>query len=190
MSNKLGNKIKNRKKPNDVIYTPKSVAKIMIEICNIKPDDKVLDPSKGAGVFYDNLPECSKDWCEIDKGRDFFDYNKEVTCIIGNAPYSLWDKWIDKTVELNPDRFCYIFGALNLTPKRLKKIFNKGYIVKKLHLFQVDWWFGSQYIVYFKKGNSIENILDVSDSFVCDICGKKCKRGRNGNSPNECSEKK
>ena len=187
MSNKVGNGIKNRKKSNDIIYTPKSIAELMIKYCNIQPYENVLDPSRGKGVFYNNLPLCNKDWCEITDNKDFFNYDKEVDVIVGNPPYSLWSKWIKKTLELNPDRFCYIFGALNLTTNRLKKIFNKGYIVKKIHILQVDWWFGISYIVLFEKGEPEKNILNISnDSYGCDICNSHCKRGRYGNDPNKC----
>ena len=58
---------------NDIIYTPKPVALIMIKLCKIKSGSKVLDPSKGGGVFYDNLPtNCIKDYCEISENKDFF----------------------------------------------------------------------------------------------------------------------
>ena len=63
--NKINNEIKYRQNANDVIYTPKPVAEVMIKMCNIQSDDKVLDCSKGGGVFYDNLPECDKSYCEI-----------------------------------------------------------------------------------------------------------------------------
>ena len=49
--NKIGNSILNRETANDVIYTPAPLAKVMIDLCDIKPNDKVLDPSKGGGVF-------------------------------------------------------------------------------------------------------------------------------------------
>ena len=166
MSNKIGNKIKYKKKPNDVIYTPKAVAELMISMCNIEPHEKVLDPSRGKGVFT---------------------YNKPVDVIVGNPPYSLWTKWLKKTLELNPNRFCYIFGAMNTTPKRLKSILDKGYIVKKMCVLQVDWWFGTQFILYFVKGDISENILEVAkETYSCDICNKHCYRGRYGNNPNEC----
>ena len=54
-------KVRNAQKPNDVIYTPLSVAKLMIDFCDIEPNHRVLDPSMGTGIFYDNFPECNKD---------------------------------------------------------------------------------------------------------------------------------
>ena len=73
--NKIGKirAIKERQTPNDVVYTPLSLAKILINMADIQPTDRVLDPCMGEGVFFDNLPECRKDWCEISELKDFFD---------------------------------------------------------------------------------------------------------------------
>ena len=194
--NKSANSIKNRKKANDVIFTPKPVAELMIDLCDIKPNDKVLDPSKGGGVFYDNLGECVKDYCEITEGIDFFKYDKEVDIIVGNPPYSLWTKWLEHTIKLNPKKFCYIFGVCNLTPLRLQNIFDAGYIVSKFHICMVDWWFSCSFLVVFEKGEKEDSIISFTHKrILCDVCGKRCKRGltttKNGvktkHDPNKCS---
>ena len=53
--------IKTRDKPNDVIHTPPSIAQIMINICELKNNDMVLDPSAGSNkVFYDLFPDFVK----------------------------------------------------------------------------------------------------------------------------------
>ena len=57
MNNKITTNIRYRTTKNDVIYTPKPVALLMIDMCDIKEGDKVLDPSRGGGVFFDNLPD-------------------------------------------------------------------------------------------------------------------------------------
>ena len=198
----MSNIVKNiglRQKANDVIYTPKPVAKLMIDLCDIQPSDRVLDPSRGGAVFYDNLPECIKDYCEITEDKDFFKYDKPVDIIVGNPPYSLWNKWLEHTIKLNPMKFCYIFGVYNLTPPRLQNIFDAGYIVSKFHICKVDWWFSPSFIVVFEKGNKEDSIISVTrERILCDICGKRCKRGRtttkNGietkHDPNKCSELK
>jgi type I restriction-modification system DNA methylase subunit len=85
------------KKPNDIIYTPQPIAQIMINMVDIQKDQKVLDPSKGAGIFYDNLPDCNKDWCELPE-RDFFENNEQYDIIVGNPPFSLWTKWLKHTL--------------------------------------------------------------------------------------------
>ncbi len=44
----------------------------MIKLCKTKKGSKVLDPSKGGWVFYDNLPtNCIKDYCEITENNFF-----------------------------------------------------------------------------------------------------------------------
>lgn len=186
MLNNVSNKIKQRKTANDKIYTPDIVALQMIKMCNITANMSVLDPSKGGGVFYDNLPECQKDYCEIDENKDFFNYNKKVDLIIGNPPYSLWDRWIEHTITLT-DKFCYIFGFLNLTNTRIQKLKKHGYNITQLHLFEVEWWFGRSFIVMFEKNK--ESIISTFDKTICcNICNTRCKRGKYGNSPNECSK--
>ena len=188
MSNKIGNTIKCRSKANDVIFNPKPVALKMIEMCNIEPTMSVLDCSKGGGVFYDNLPECNKSWCEIEEGVDFFNAHDKVDLVIGNPPYSLWDKWLDHTAKIT-DKFCYIFGFLNLTGRRVKKLFDLGFGITHIHLLEIDWWFGRSFIVIFEKNKP--SIMTVEPAPVlCDICNSKCKRGRNGNGINECSKSK
>ena len=173
-------KVRNAQKPNDVIYTPKSVAELMIDLCDIKPTDKVLDPSRGGGVFFNNLPECNKDYCEITEDKDFFKYDKEVDIIVGNPPYSLWTKWLQHTIKLNPNKFCYIFGVYNFTPPRLQKIFDAGYKLLKLHIIKINWWFSTSFICIFEKSDG-ENVITITAKPILCECGNnhhKCKRGR------------
>jgi len=183
----IGRGIKSRKYANDRIYTPEKVAKMMINMCEIEKDDKVLDPSRGGGVFYNNFPECDKDWCEIDEGIDFFDYDKEVDIVLGNPPYSLWTKWIRKTIELNPKKICYIFNIGNLTPYRIDELKKAGYGIKKLIFIKIDWWFSVSFLVLFEKDYKSENIINIRPLVMCEKCGKRCDRGRKGKSYNKCS---
>ena len=119
MNNKNGNKLK--KNSNDIIYTPRPVALKMIDMCDIKEGSTVLDPSRGGGIFYNNLPsKCVKDYCEITENKDFFEYNKNVDLIIGNPPYLLWDRWIEHTMKIT-NKFCYILGCFNLLMQELEK---------------------------------------------------------------------
>ena len=37
------------------VFTKKSVAQFMISLCEIRPDDYILDPCFGAGVFIEEL---------------------------------------------------------------------------------------------------------------------------------------
>lgn len=169
---------------NDIYYTPKPVAEKMIEMCEITPEMTVLDPCYGGGVFYENLPECHKEWCEIEKGKDFFQETKRYDLIIGNPPYSMWNKWLEHTMKLT-DKFCYIMGIGNLTDVRVRMMLENGYGITKLHLIKIDWWFGNQFIVLFEKNKP--SLMTVQPFRVyCDICGTRCLRGRNANQVNEC----
>jgi hypothetical protein len=176
---KIIRNIQEREKTNDLIYTPKPLALDMIKLCDIKETDKVLDCSLGGGVFYDNFPVCERDWCEIDRGRDFFVYtkNKKYDWVIGNPPYSLWTKWLDHTCKIT-DKFCYIFGVYNLTPSRLGRIFDNGFGITSFTICKVDWWFSPSYLVVFEK-NKKSIINNIKTAYKCDICGKICNRGRN-----------
>ena len=185
------NVIKNiqiRKNHNDVIFTPQSVALQMITMCDIKVNQKVLDPSRGEGVFYDNLPEnCLKSFCEITENKDFFAETGKYDLIIGNPPYSKWDEWLNHTMTLT-DKFCYIFGYLNFTSKRIRNIQNKGYGIVKIHMIKIDWWFNESFIVVFEKNK--QSLITVEPNLIyCDICNKICNRGRKGNSTNTCCPK-
>jgi hypothetical protein len=75
---------------NNEIYTPLWAAKDIVD--HYKPSGKILEPCRGQGVFTDLMPGC--DWCEINEGKDFFDYDKKVDWIISNPPYSLIRKFV------------------------------------------------------------------------------------------------
>lgn len=70
---------------SDVHYTKPWVAEKIIN--HFKPAGNVLEPFSGDGAFLELLPPDS-DWCEIEKGKNFFDYNKKVDWIVTNPPYS------------------------------------------------------------------------------------------------------
>jgi len=59
-----------------------------------------LDPCKGEGSFYDNLPE-PKCWAEINLGIDFFNWKDKVNWIITNPPYSIYDLFLTKCFEIS-----------------------------------------------------------------------------------------
>jgi hypothetical protein len=176
-----------RSRPNDVIYTPRPLALRAIEMANIQPDETVLDPSKGGGVFYDNLPPCHKSYCEITEGKDFYKWSEGVDVVIGNPPFSKWTPWLDHTLKVCKKRFIYIFGATSLTGNRLKKILDAGFGITSIHICKVAWWMSQSLIVVAEKGKP--SIMTGSPIQNCDICGVNCKRGVFGNPPNECMKK-
>lgn len=75
----------------DKVMTNCKLAKIILDY--FSPTGKILEPARGDGAFYDQMIG-NKDWCEIDDGRDFFDWNEKVDWIITNPPYSIFDNFL------------------------------------------------------------------------------------------------
>lgn len=80
----------------DDVYTPESIAKRIID--RYLPKGKILEPCRGKKAFFKYLNNA--DWCEIDEGRNFFDYNNRVDWIITNPPYSCYDKFLEHSFEI------------------------------------------------------------------------------------------
>lgn len=106
---------------SDIVYTPESVAKEIIDW--LQPKGKCLDPCFGDGAFHKYLPKGS-DWCEVKKGRDFFDYDKKVDWIIGNPPYSIFEDWLDHSFEI-AENVAYILPT--------NKVFQRQIIMRKIN---------------------------------------------------------
>ena len=153
MNSSISHKIKHREKGNDIFITPLPLAKQQIDLIDNNIEYKWLDPCANSGNYYKQFPKDNKkDYCEILEDKDFFEYNEEVDVICSNPPYSIIDKWIDKTIELNPKIFSYLLGHGALTTRRLEKIENAGYGITKYHLCKVFKWYGMTTILQFEKG--------------------------------------
>ena len=82
---------------SDSVQTPINVARMIIEAFN--PSGLILEPCSGFGNFYSQLPS-PKDWCEINRGKDFFNYKTKVNWIITNPPYSIYDTFLEHSFEI------------------------------------------------------------------------------------------
>lgn len=110
----------------DKVYTPSNISKLIID--KFPLNGKVLDAFKGKGSFYDNYPDnVEKDWCEIDEGKDFFEYNEHVDWIITNPPYSIYDEVMKHSMEI-ADNIVYLLPLSKVVSSlgRIKKIFEFG----------------------------------------------------------------
>jgi hypothetical protein len=110
--------------PNDIVMTPVEVAKDIINF--FKPSGTILDPCRGQGAFYDNLPG-DKIWCELSEGVDFFKFNQKVDWIISNPPYSVFDKWLVHSLLL-ADNIVYLIPVNKVMSSlvKLKQIYEFG----------------------------------------------------------------
>lgn len=65
--------------------TPEELCKKLIQLTPFEPNDRVYEPFRGEGNFYNHLPEyVVKQWSEIEDGRDFKDFNEEYDWVISN----------------------------------------------------------------------------------------------------------
>lgn len=108
--------------PNDIVFTPDRISKSIIDF--LQPNGFCLDPCKGDGAFYRHFPTSDKDWCEIKEGRDFFDYTNKVNWIIGNPPYSIFEKFLEKAFEI-ADNVAYLVPT--------NKIFQRQLIMNRIN---------------------------------------------------------
>tara|TARA_R110001583_G_scaffold161109_1_gene313021 strand:+ start:10849 stop:11349 length:501 start_codon:yes stop_codon:yes gene_type:complete len=69
----------------DVHYTKPHVARAIVN--HFSPSGKILEPFRGTGVFYNELPKGTL-WCEIDDGINFYDFNEQVDWIVTNPTWS------------------------------------------------------------------------------------------------------
>ena len=130
-----------------------------INMIKLETDDIVLDPFLGDGAFYEQYPSyVKKDWCEIDNGRDFFEYNKEVDWIISNPPYSKLNEVFKHSVKISRKGIGLLIGIMNLTPQRCKILDDNGFGITKIYLCNVRGWFGKTILLIAEKDK--ESILD------------------------------
>lgn len=88
----------------DIVDTPRWAARDMVEF--FKPQGDILDPCTGDGIFLEFLP-ANTEWCEIQKGKDFFAWSKHVDWLIGNPPYKQFGKWMYHSMAI-ADHICYL----------------------------------------------------------------------------------
>jgi len=122
-------------KPNDVIMTPRHIAKQMIDFYEIKDCERVLDPCAGDGAFFDQYPkEAIKYRMEISEGLDFFDWDvnrsPHIDWIITNPPYSIFPQFLEHCFKV-ADNVCLLIPLAKLVSslKRINMVMDYGGIV-------------------------------------------------------------
>lgn len=70
----FGLKTESTGNPNDVVFTQDHIARDIVRY--FKPTGRMLDPCCGNGAFLKYMP--GADWCEITKGKDFFEWKDPV----------------------------------------------------------------------------------------------------------------
>jgi len=135
--------------PKDVVYTPRSVSKGIIDF--LSPYGICLDPCKGDGAFYDYLPE-GKQYCELKEGKDFFDYRGDrLDFIIGNPPYSIFKEFLEYSFEI-ADNVSYLIPTNKVFQRQIiMEMINKYGGIKSIIVY------GSGQLIGFPFGFSVGN---------------------------------
>ena len=116
---------------NDVVMTPISLAEKLVNY--FEPKGKGLEPCCGSGNILRFLKNA--DWCEIEKGRDFFDYTSKVDYIFTNPPFSKFRKFLTHSLQLADDIYFLITINHLWTKARLREIKNNGFGIKEILIF-------------------------------------------------------
>lgn len=128
------------KNGDDRVYTPDDLARRIVSHFN-PFGKKCLDPCKGKGAFIRAFENCgiNPDWCEIDEGRDFFEYDKKVDWIISNFPWSLHREFIKHSMEISDNivTLVTIHHVISLKA-RLRDIKEMGFYVREILYIKED----------------------------------------------------
>lgn len=148
--------------------TPELLCKELMKHIPLKDNDVVLEPFKGEGSFYNNFPDnVMKEWCEIQEGKDYQDYDKSVDWVISNPPFRLETKKgrvnsffyllnyfasrVNKGIAFLGNDSCFS----TLTPKRLKELNDKyDLFIHDIVVCNIKKWRGRYFFIIFKKGKS------------------------------------
>jgi len=121
-------------KEKDIVYTPNYVAKHIIELIN--PTGLCLDPCKGDGAFYNEMP-LGSEYCELREGSDFFDYNKKCDYIIGNPPYSIFEEFLEHGFNIS-DNVSYLVPTNKVFQRQLiMEMINKYGGIKSVIIYGI-----------------------------------------------------
>lgn len=146
--------LKDKENPNDKVMTPDGLALKLIEMTPLKQGDIVLDGFSGKDAFYSQYPSSvTKKWCEIDKGRDFFKWDKQVDWVgPTNPPYSKIKKVLEHSCQIADKGIAFLIGVMNMGPGRIKMLEDNGFGITRFHLCNVKGWFGKSLFFVAEKG--------------------------------------
>lgn len=168
------------------IQTPPDVWTEILKLLPIRDDAIFLEPFKGQGSLY-NQVTCLKEWCEIEEGRDIFNYdcdksivttiytnppfkceitNKKGQKVVKNAVYYFLEYFMEKITSLEEVGFLINAKSWNsITPKRLSKLQKLGFYIHNIIVLNCNYWYGTYYFVLFKKYNS-NLIIPIEKTFL------------------------
>lgn len=158
--------------PDEQYYfhqTPRECAKDLINLIPLVEGDRVLEPFAGEGAFYDQLPEfVEKDWCEIERGRDYKNYDKEFDWVVSNPPFKLDGKnmiwglidYYTQRAKKGVAFFVSDYGFSTITPLRQAILKERDWGLTGITMVNVKKWRGRYFLLVLQKGKpSVMNYL-------------------------------
>ena len=157
----------------DLHQTPPECAKDLMTFVPLVAGDKVVEPFKGEGAFYNAFPDyVEKDWAELEQCKDYKELTTEYDWVITNPPFrldtgtkrvnSFWfllDYYTQRAKKgiafLGNDRcFC------TLTPRRQAILKERGWKMTKVVVCSVKKWRGRYFFfILQKEGNGFMDFL-------------------------------
>jgi hypothetical protein len=140
--------------------TPRKCAADLIPFVPLVAGDRVLEPFAGEGAFYDQLPDfVEKDWCEITRGRDYKDYDKDYDWVVSNPPFKVDNKnavWtlMDYYTQRAKKGVAFLvsdYGFTTLTPVRQAILKERGWGLTGLTMVNIKKWRGRYFLMVFEK---------------------------------------
>lgn len=167
-SRKVDKLAKQVAKDNDIVMTKTEMAKYLIGLVDFYDGTVVLDPCRGKGAFYDNLPNnIIKKYCEINEGIDYLQSNEIVDITLSNPPFvprKLFWSFHQKAMETTRLNIYWLINLSSLnvfTPNRMKEMASKSWFFHTFHIVQDKRWFGRY--VWIKFGREDKGIFGFYD---------------------------
>jgi hypothetical protein len=148
----------------DFHQTPKDLAKDLLTFVPLIAGDRLVEPFKGEGAFYDAFPTfVSKDWAELEQGKDYRELTADYDWVITNPPFrletdgkrvnSFWfliDYYTQKAkkgIAFLGNDACFS----TLTPRRQAILKERGWKMTKVVVCSVKKWRGRYFFFILQK---------------------------------------
>lgn len=118
---------------HDEIQTPPELAQRLVK--HFAPKGRILEPCKGSGHFLKFLP-CAE-WCEINEGIDFYDWDQRVDWIITSPPWSQVRTFLNHAMTV-AEHVVFLMPLDHLwTRARIQDIHASGFGIKEIALVEM-----------------------------------------------------
>lgn len=157
----------------DLHQTPPECAKDLMAFVPLVAGDKVVEPFKGEGAFYNAFPDyVEKDWAELEQGKDYKELTAEYDWVVTNPPFRLdtgtkrvnsfwflldyYSQRARKGIAFLGNDKCFS----TLTPRRQALLKERGWKITKVVVCSVKKWRGRYFFfILQKEGNGFMDFL-------------------------------